>query len=145
MLFFLKPNNRNCGKMLMVTSVQSCDDRKSENKTTAKHRQMQEPKLGKAFTVICRLLSVLVALVVAGPALLAEDGDHDQDHGRFVDPIVGSWVIHVHVTIFTPTPNPPPPFDSDNLAAFWEDGIITTSDPTFGTVYGVWKRVGNRT
>jgi hypothetical protein len=83
---------------------------------------------------------------VAAPSLLAEDGDHDhdRDHGRFVDPIVGSWIIHIHVTNFTPTPNPPPPFDFDNLTAFWEDGITTSSDPTQGTSYGVWKKVGPR-
>jgi hypothetical protein len=145
MLFFPKLNNRNCGKMLTVTSVQDCDDRKSDDSTAIKQRGVQETNPGRAFTVTCRVLSVLVGLAVAPSLILAEDGDHDRDQGRFVDPIVGSWVIHVHVTTFTPTPNPPPPFDFDNLAAFWEDGIITTSDPTFGTGYGVWKRVGNRT
>jgi hypothetical protein len=61
---------------------------------------------------------------------------------RFVDPIVGSWIIHVTVDTFTPTPSFPLPFKFDNLAAFWEDGIITTSDPSFGTGYGVWKKSG---
>ena len=91
---------------------------------------------------LVRLLTLLLAFAVAAPMLLAEDRDHDKDHGRFVDPIVGSWIIHIHVTTFTPTPNPPPPFDFDNLAAFWEDGITTSSDPSFGTGYGVWKRSG---
>jgi hypothetical protein len=144
MLFFLKPNNRNCGKMLMVTSVQSCDDRKSENNTTAKHRQMQEPKLGEAFTVICRLLSVLVALVVAGPTLLAEDRDHDRDQIRFVDPIVGSWIVHVTVTAYTPTLPVPLPLKFDNLSAFFPNGISTGSSPDEGAAYGVWKKIGEK-
>jgi len=95
---------------------------------------------------VIQLLALLLALAVAIPVLLAEDSDHDHnngsDHGRFVDPIVGSWIIHVTVVTFTPTPSPPPPFKFDNLAAFWEDGIITTSDPSFGTGYGVWKKSG---
>jgi hypothetical protein len=55
-----------------------------------------------------RLLALLLALAVATPVLLAEDGDHEhendrnQNHERFVDPIVGSWIVHVHVTTFTP-------------------------------------------
>jgi len=75
--------------------------------------------------------------------LLSGDDDHDhnngRDHGRFVDPIVGSWIIHVTVE------NPPPSFKFDNIAAFWEDGITTSSDPTEGTSYGVWKKIGPRT
>jgi hypothetical protein len=75
--------------------------------------------------------------------LLGGDDDHDRnndrEHGRFVDPIVGSWIIHVTVE------NPPPSFKFDNIAAFWEDGITTSSAPTQGTSYGVWKRMGPRT
>jgi hypothetical protein len=144
MLFFLKPYNRYRGKMLTVTSVQSCDDRKSDNDTTAKHRQMQEPKLGEAFTVICRLLCVLVALVVAGPALLAEDRDHDRDQIRFVDPIVGSWIVHVTVTAYTPTLPVPLPLKFDNLSAFFPNGISTGSSPDEGAAYGVWKKIGEK-
>jgi hypothetical protein len=29
--------------------------------------------------------------------------------------------------------------------AFWEDGITTSSDPTQGTAYGAWKKLGPRT
>jgi hypothetical protein len=48
--------------------------------------------------------ALLLALAVAAPVLLAEDSDHDHDNdrGRFVDPIVGSWIIHVTVDT-TPT------------------------------------------
>jgi hypothetical protein len=95
------------------------------------------------------LLALLLALAVPAPVLLGGDDDHDRNndrnHGRFVDPIVGSWIIHVTVDTFTPTPNPPPPFKFDNIAAFWEDGITTSSDPTQGTSYGVWKKMGPRT
>jgi hypothetical protein len=41
---------------------------------------------------LVRLLTLLLAFAVAAPMLLAEDRDHDKDHGRFVDPIVGSWI-----------------------------------------------------
>ena len=99
---------------------------------------------------LSRLFALLLALAVAPPALLGGDDDHDhnngRDHGRFVDPIVGSWIIHVTVT----SPEGVPPFD--NMAAFSEDGITTSSGPTppgatvtESTAYGVWKKMGPRT
>jgi hypothetical protein len=53
--------------------------------------QMQEPSPGKAFTIIYRLLSVLVALLVTGPALLAEDGDHESGPRTFRGPYC--WLL----------------------------------------------------
>jgi hypothetical protein len=41
MLFFLKLNNRNCGNMLTVASVQNCDDGKCDDNKGIKHRQME--------------------------------------------------------------------------------------------------------
>jgi hypothetical protein len=101
---------------------------------------------------LIRLLALLLALAVPAPVLLGGDDDHDRnndrEHGRFVDPIVGSWIIHIQVTSFTftdPTATPPPlPLVFDNMTAFWEDGNTTSSDPTQGTSYGVWKKVGPR-
>jgi hypothetical protein len=94
-------------------------------------------------TRLFRLLALLLALAVPAPVLLGGDDDHNngRDHVRFVDPIVGSWIIHVTVE------NPPPSFKFDNMSAFWEDGITTSSgsDPTESTSYGVWKRMGPRT
>jgi hypothetical protein len=84
---------------------------------------------------LIRLLALLLALALPTPVLLGGDDDHE----RFVDPIVGSWIIHVTVE------NPPPSFKFDNIAAFWEDGITTSSAPTQGTSYGVWKKMGPRT
>jgi hypothetical protein len=92
-----------------------------------------------------RLLALLLTLAISAPLLLAGDDDHDRnngrDHGRFIDPIVGSWIIHVTVD------TPQPPFKFDNIAAFWEDGITTSSAPapTQGTSYGLWKKLGPTT
>jgi hypothetical protein len=90
---------------------------------------------------LIRLLALLLAFAVAAPVLLAEDGDHDNDRdlGRFVDPIVGSWIVHVTVN------NPPPSLNVDNLSAFLAEGIIINSDPTEGTSCGVWKKMGPST
>jgi hypothetical protein len=78
-----------------------------------------------------------------------ENGGRDAEHGRFVDPIVGSWIIHITVKSFSftdPTATPPPrPLLFDNLTAFWEDGNTTSTDATQGTSYGVWKKMGPRT
>jgi hypothetical protein len=145
MLFFLKLNNPHCGKMLTVTSVHTCDDKKFENNTATKHRQIEEPVPGKAFIVMCRLVALLLALAVSTPVLLADDGDHD----RFVDPIVGSWIVHVTIDtieIIIPPPNPPPvlPIKFDNVAALTADGITADFSPPSTTLYGPWEKVGPR-
>ena len=100
----------------------------------------QYNRLGDGKRLI-RLLALLLAFAIAAPVLLAQD-HNNEGQGRFVDPFVGSWIIHIHVSNFTPTSTPPPPFDFDNISAVWEDGITTSSDPTQGTSYGVWKNVG---
>src|SRR5947209_6730187 len=100
---------------------------------------------------LLRSLALLLALAVSTPVLLANDGDHDQDHrdhGRCVDPIVGSWIVHVTFETLTPTPNPPVtlPFKLDNVAALHADGITTNFFPPNGTTdYGPWEKVGPRT
>jgi hypothetical protein len=71
MLFFLKLNTPHCGKMLTVTSVQNCDDRKSDDSTAIKHRRMQEPNPGKSFTILCRLLALILVLAVGPAAVFA--------------------------------------------------------------------------
>jgi hypothetical protein len=95
---------------------------------------------------LIRVLALLLAFAVPAPVLLAGDDDrgrnNDREHGRFVDPIVGSWIIHVTVETFTPTPDFPLPLKVDNVAAFLQEGIVILTDPTQGTGYGVWKKVG---
>jgi hypothetical protein len=92
---------------------------------------------------LIRPLALLLALLIAAPVLVRGDDDRGRDHGRFIDPIVGSWIIHIHVATITPSGPLPPDFD--NITAFWEDGNTTSSDPIQGTAYGVWKKVGPRT
>jgi hypothetical protein len=97
---------------------------------------------------LIRLLALFLALAVAAPVLLAqENGDRDADHGRFGDPVIGSWIAHVHLTDFTPAPQPPQPplpYDFDNVGALLEGGINLNFDPQQGTGSGVWKEVGPR-
>jgi len=87
-----------------------------------------------------RLLAVFLVVAVATPVLLAENNDRDQ--GRFVDPIVGSWLVHATADTITPTPSFPLPIKFDALMALWENGILVTTDLASGTAYGVWKRSG---
>ena len=86
MLFFSKPNNRNCGEMLTITSVHSCNDRKSENNSASKHRKVHDPNSVKLLTIVGRLLALLLALAVTVPVLLAEDGDHINGRDKAHDP-----------------------------------------------------------
>ena len=101
------------------------------------------------FSILCRLLALLLALAVSTPVLLADDEDHDRDHDRFVDPIVGSWIVHVTIDtieIIIPAPNPPPvlPIKFDNVAALTADGITADFGPPSTTLYGPWEKVGPR-
>jgi hypothetical protein len=103
-----------------------------------------------SFPVLCRLLALLLALAVSTPVLLADDEDHDRDHDRFVDPIVGSWIVHVTVDtieIQNPPLNPPPvlPAKFDNVAALTADGITADFSPPSNTLYGPWEKVAPRT
>jgi hypothetical protein len=86
---------------------------------------------------LSRLLTLLLVLAVTAPVLLAEDGDHDHDkdgdRGRFVDPIVGSWIVHVTVT----SPTGVPPFD--DLTALFADGTMLGSDAREGPVMAFGK------
>ena len=92
-----------------------------------------------------RLLALLLALTLPAPLLLAGDDGRNNDRGRLADPIVGSWIIHIHVTAITPSSPLPPDFE--NITAFWEDGITTSSDPNPNqtTAYGVWRKLGPMT
>jgi hypothetical protein len=91
---------------------------------------------------LIRLLALLLVLAVPAPVLLGGDDDHDRnndrEHGRFVDPIVGSWIVEV-------SPNAPGPSPFKNLGTFTEDGGNINSDPTFGGGHGLWKKVGPKT
>jgi hypothetical protein len=89
------------------------------------------------------MLALLLALTIPAPLLLAGDDGRNNDRGCFVDPIIGSWIIHIHVTAITPSSPLPPDFE--NITAFWEDGITTSSDPNDGTAYGVWRKLGPMT
>jgi hypothetical protein len=66
MLFLFKLNNPYCGKMLAETSVQSCDDRKSNNRTAIKHQGCRNQILAKHNA---RFRSEIAAIV--GIAVLA--------------------------------------------------------------------------
>jgi hypothetical protein len=139
MLFFLKLNNRHCGKMLTATSVQSCDDRKCGNNTETKHRQIQEPNPGKAFLLMCRLLALFLALAVASTVVLAGEGGNDND-------LTGSWFVKN--TLVVPGGPPPPPFFS--LSTFTKDGNFIGATPSIVSHpttpgFGVWQRTGGRT
>ena len=94
---------------------------------------------------LIRLSALLLALAVSTSVLLADDGDHD----RFVDPIVGSWIVHVTIDtieIMIPPENPPPvlPIKFDNVAALTADGITADFGPP-STIIGPWEKVAPRT
>jgi hypothetical protein len=85
-----------------------------------------------------RLLAVFLVVAVATPVLLAENNDRDQ--GRFVDPFVGSWLVHA--TVDHAAPGIPVPFEFDALQANFEDGTVIATVIAGAPAHGVWKRSG---
>jgi hypothetical protein len=92
---------------------------------------------------LSRLLALLLVVAVATPVLLAEDGDHDndRDQGRFVDPFVGSWLVHATIDMSTIS-GLPLPFEFDALQANFEDGTVIATVIAGAPAHGVWKRSG---
>src|SRR5690349_9613615 len=71
MLSLAKSYNHHCGKMLTITSVQSCcHQEKFDVRTVNRYPIMQGPNFGRSFIVICRLMCLLVGLVFAAPVVL---------------------------------------------------------------------------
>jgi hypothetical protein len=147
MLFFLKRNSPYCGKMLTVTSVQSCDDRISENNSAAKHRQMQEPNPGKSFTILCRLLALLLALAVGPAAVVAQESDNNQDRDHERDQAndpTGAWLVTntdtsngnvlLSVELFTK--------DGGWIGSIQGEAACC---PILSSGFGTWVRTGPRT
>ena len=85
-----------------------------------------------------RLLAVFLVVAVAIPVLLAENNDRDQR--RFVDPFVGSWLVHA--TVDHAAPGIPVPFEFDALQANFEDGTVIATVIAGAPAHGVWKRSG---
>jgi hypothetical protein len=88
------------------------------------------------------LVTVSLGLYLGLPVCGFSQNDQGQNDQGFLDPIVGSWLVHVTVDTYTPTPSFPLPFQFDAPQSFWGNGITLTSDPITGTAYGVWKRSG---
>jgi len=131
-------------KQLITRFLLAADTRKM---TPSFHNRIRKVRPLVAATLI---LPALLALAFSTPVLLADDGDHDQDHrdhGRFVDPIVGSWIVHVTLDTLDPNPNhvPLPLQAVDNVANLGADGNTADFDPgSKGTLYGPWVKVGDR-
>jgi hypothetical protein len=69
-----------------------------------------------------------------------------QLHQGFVDPIVGSWIVHVTLNTLDPNPDKLPlPFTVDNVANLGADGNTADFDPPSRSLYGPWVKVGPRT
>jgi hypothetical protein len=67
-------------------SVRNYDDRKHDNNTAIKHRQRREPNSGKTFSVLCRLLALLLAFSVGPTAAFAQEWDHLNGRDKAHDP-----------------------------------------------------------
>jgi len=70
-----------------------------------------------------------------------------QLHQGFVDPIVGSWIVHVTLDTLDPNPNhvPLPLQAVDNVANLGADGNTADFSPPSTSLYGPWVKMGPRT
>jgi hypothetical protein len=70
-----------------------------------------------------------------------------QLHQGFVDPIVGSWIVHVEIdTFIPPIDGVTLPLKVDNVANLGADGNTADFDPgpPSRNLYGPWVKVGDR-
>jgi hypothetical protein len=65
-------------------------------------------------------------------------GQNDQ---CFLDPFVGSWLVHATI-LRSSTPGFPLPFEFDALMSSFEDGIVIATVVAGNPAHGVWKRSG---
>jgi hypothetical protein len=71
-----------------------------------------------------------------------------QLHQGFVDPIVGSWIVHVEIdTFIPPIDGVTLPLKVDNVANLGVDGNTADFDsgPPSRSLYGPWVKMGPRT
>ena len=69
-----------------------------------------------------------------------------QLHQGFVDPIVGSWIVHVTIdTFIPPIDGITLPLKLDNVANLGADGNTADFSPPSTILYGPWVKVGPRT
>ena len=83
-------------------------------------------------------ISVYLGLSVCG---LAHNDQGQNDQG-FLDPFVGSWLVHATVDMSTIAGLPPLPFEFDALEANFEDGTVIATVVAGAPAHGVWKRIG---
>ena len=69
-----------------------------------------------------------------------------QLHQGFVDPIVGSWIVHVTIdTFIPPVDGITLPLKLDNVANLGADGNTADFSPPSTSLYGPWVKVGPST
>jgi hypothetical protein len=131
-----------------MPSFPNLDNRRSSKSLTVKpiRTTQRVPRdCATSFPVLCRLLALLLALAIATPVLLAEEGDHER--GNAIDP-TGVWLNRAN-------PNPPV-----ILITFHRDGtyladvqgesafVPNNHDPGFqitSPTHALWQKTGAKT
>jgi hypothetical protein len=102
------------------------------------HNRIREVRLiaGTWLASVTVSLGLYLGLTVCGLA----QNDQGQNNQGFLDPFVGSWLVHATVDMTTISGFPPLPFEFDALEANFEDGTVIATVVAGAPAHGVWKR-----
>ena len=96
-----------------------------------------KPTIRRWLALAIASLGLYLALPDRG---LAQNNQGQNDQG-FLDPFVGSWLVHATIDMST-IPGLPLPFEFDALQANFEDGTVIATVIAGAPAHGVWKRSG---
>jgi hypothetical protein len=125
--------------MLNRATMRGADTTEVRGRVTADSREKKtmKPAIRTWLALVTVSLGLYLGLPVCGLAH-NDQGQNDQD---FLDPFVGSWLVHATIDKST-IPGLPLPFEFDALMSSFEDGIVVTTVIAGNPAHGVWKRSG---
>jgi hypothetical protein len=126
--------------MLNRATMRVADTTGVSGRVTADSREKQtmKPTIRRWLVLVTASIGLYLALPDRG---LAQNDQGQNDQG-FLDPFVGSWLVHATIDHATPPQGFPLPFEFDALQANFEDGTVITTVIAGAPAHGVWKRSG---
>ena|SRR5208282_770 len=120
-------------------TIRVADRTEVSGRVTADSREKQtmKPIIRTWLALVTVSLGLYLGLSVCGSA---QNNQGQNDQG-FLDPFVGSWLVHATVDMST-IPGLLLPFEFDALQANFEDGTVIATVIAGAPAHGVWKRSG---
>jgi hypothetical protein len=120
-------------------TMRVADTTEVSGRVTADSREKKTMK--PAIRTWLALVTVSLGLYLGLPVCGLAQNDQGQNDQGFVDPFVGSWLVHATIDMST-IPGLLLPFEFDALQANFGDGTVITTVIAGAPAHGVWKRSG---